>query len=163
MACSAVAVHSGVGPGAASSTATALQAMQGARAPHLPHPSAAPGLPAMGTQAPQPALPPLLVLQGDRDRVVDSRNAHALSEAWAQASAARPQLAATSQRGQRLPTLRQDWRVGRRVQVRSITVQGLGHAWSGGAARGSYTDPKGPDASALIGAFVSAAFKGGVA
>ncbi|RYF83576.1 MAG: PHB depolymerase family esterase [Comamonadaceae bacterium] len=148
----AVAVHSGVGPGAASSTATALQAMQGRRAPHLPA-----ALPA------GPFLPPLLVVQGDRDRTVDARNAQALCEAWAQASGARPQVALPSQRGQRLPTLRQDWRLGRRVQVRSITVQGLGHAWSGGAVRGSYTEPKGPDASALVGAFVGAAFKAGSA
>ena len=144
----AVAVHSGVGPGAASSTATALQAMQGLRAPQLP------ALPPAG-----PVLPPLLVLQGDRDRTVDARNAQALCAAWARACGARPQAAAApAQRGQRLPTLRQDWRLGRRVQVRSITVQGLCHAWSGGAARGSYTEPKGPDASALVGAFVAAAF-----
>jgi poly(hydroxyalkanoate) depolymerase family esterase len=38
-----------------------------------------------------------------------------------------------------------------------LTVDGLGHAWSGGAAGGSHTDPRGPDATEAIWRFFSRA------
>lgn len=62
--------------------------------------------------------------------------------------------------GQSIQTERQEVSAGRQVTVTATSradganeleywvVDGLGHAWSGGQAGGSYTDPKGPNASA---------------
>jgi poly(hydroxyalkanoate) depolymerase family esterase len=44
----------------------------------------------------------------------------------------------------------QDMTLGPMVLLRSILIDGLGHAWSGGDARHKFFDPAGPDASRLI-------------
>jgi len=52
-----------------------------------------------------------------------------------------------------------EWRIDNRVVARHVLVDGLGHAWSGGDDRHPYNDPRAPDATALLGAFVQHAMQ----
>lgn len=147
----AVAMHSGVAPGAAESAASAMAAMRGGRAGQLPRalaPAAAPAL----------ALPPLLIVQGDADSVVAAQNGRATAQLWSEALGARPGAVRSVQRGGRYATRVTEYHLGGRTVVALREVQGLAHAWSGGAPRRAYSDPAGPDASALIWAFVQRQF-----
>ncbi|NML17836.1 extracellular catalytic domain type 1 short-chain-length polyhydroxyalkanoate depolymerase [Azohydromonas caseinilytica] len=146
----AVAMHSGVPPGLARSSATALRAMLG----HGAIATVPLGLPLQ----PGVPLPPLLVLHGSADRVVSTRNAAAAAELWAQAAGARCGAWRTVQRGQRHAMQVTDYKCGRRTVATLCEVQGLGHAWSGGDARQRFGDPHGPDASRLVWRFVRAQF-----
>ncbi len=87
----AVVMHSGVAPGAAKSSATALGAMRGQHTP--PMPSTAVGK-AMGAAAVFATLPPMLVLHGDADAVVAPSNAVNSAAVWATAVGAKPGLCA---------------------------------------------------------------------
>ena len=103
-------------------------------------------------------LPPLLVLHGDADNVVSVRNATATAALWAEALGARAGAARTLQRGQRHAMRATDFKARGRTVVALREVAGLAHAWSGGAAGVPYSDAAGPDASALIWAFVARQF-----
>ena len=156
----AVAMHSGAAPGSAESAATAMAAMRGRRPAQLPERSDlrsedVPNMPGHSTGA---ALPPLLVLHGDADNVVSIANAAATVALWAQALDARPGATRTVQRGQRYAARVTEFKTAGRAVVVLREVVGLAHAWSGGAAQCSYSDPAGPDASALIWAFVARQF-----
>ena len=155
----AVAMHSGVAPGTAESAATALAAMHGRREAHLPDlpASTAAASPVLPVGAPA-ALPPLLVVHGDADGVVSVRNAAATAQLWAGALGARAGAVRTLQRGQRYPMRVTEFKARGRTVVALREVVGLAHAWSGGAAQRPYSDPAGPDASALIWAFVARQF-----
>lgn len=152
----AVAMHSGVAPGTAESAATALAAMHGRRAAHLPEP--------LGVSLNQGAtpsvlpLPPLLVLHGDADGVVSVRNAAATALLWADALGARAGALRTLQRGQRHAMRVTEFKTRGRTVVALREVAGLAHAWSGGVAQLPFSDPAGPDASALVWAFVARQF-----
>jgi poly(hydroxyalkanoate) depolymerase family esterase len=142
----AVAMHSGIPPGSADSSLSALRAMFGrAAAPDVPGATAA-------------HWPPLLVLHGTADGVVSPNNGVAAAALWAEALGARAAAERRVQRGRRRALQITDYRVGRRVVVSLCLVTGMGHAWSGGAKSLPFSDPTGPDAAALIWAFVQRQF-----
>ncbi len=157
----AVVMHSGIGPGVAQSSATALSAMRGRRA-------GGPFLPVAGDGQ----LPALLVIQGTADPVVARSNGAGAAQRWAAHAGAAVNTAAeaavkaspprTVQRGKRRSATVTDFRVGTRSGGRIVAtlceVNGLGHAWSGGAPGLPYSDPTGPDASRLVWAFAARQF-----
>jgi poly(hydroxyalkanoate) depolymerase family esterase len=152
----AVVMHSGVAPGAAKSSATALGAMRGEHVP--PMPATAVGK-AMGAAAVFTTLPPMLVLHGDADTVVAPSNAVNSAAVWATAVGARPGLPRTVQRGKRHAMRVTDFRRKGRTLVSLCEIAGLGHAWSGGTPSLLFSDPAGPDATRMTWAFAAAQFK----
>lgn len=129
----AVGVHSGLACGAARDVPSAFAAMR----------NGATGAVADGTRRKVPTI----VFHADKDGTVHPRNG---DQVIAQ-SATPGSLRIEVQRGQ-VPgghafsrTLHLD-AAGRPV-LEQWVVHGGGHAWSGGSAAGSYTDPQGPDAS----------------
>jgi poly(hydroxyalkanoate) depolymerase family esterase len=125
----AVVMHSGVAPGAARSSATALGAMRGQNVP--PMPVTAVGK-AMGAAAVFATLPPMLVLHGDADAVVAPSNAVSSAAVWATAMGARPGMPRDVQRGKRRAMRVTDFKRKGRTVVTLCEIAGRG--WSGGAA-----------------------------
>lgn len=156
----AVAMHSGVAPGAAKSPATALGAMRGQHVP--PMPATAVGK-ALGAAAMFASLPPLLVLHGDADRVVAPSNAQSTASVWALATGAQPRATRLMQRGKRHPMRVTDYLRGGRVLVRLCEIERLSHAWSGGSPSVRFSDAAGPDASKLVWAFAQREFRAAAA
>jgi len=138
----AIGVHSGLAPGAADDLSSAFSAMQGggSAAPRRDVPTGEP-----------PQTVPAILFHGDRDKTVHPRNAdHLLAHYWAAASTPAPRV--TTSRGQEpggyAYTRATYHDADGRAVVERWTIHGLGHAWSGGSLPGSYTDPRGPGASA---------------
>ena len=144
---SGVVMHSGVPPGTAHSTLTALGAMRGRRRTDP-----------LGV-LPGAGWPPLLVIHGSLDGVVSSRNGEAAAQAWADAAGATAGAPRRVQRGKRHALLVTDYKRRGRVVATLALVQGMGHAWSGGAAGQPFSDANGPDASRMVWAFAQKQFK----
>lgn len=136
-----VGVHSGLPYGSAHDIPSALGAMKGGRGGARP-----------ATRAVRPV--PLIVFHGDRDHTVRHSNAVEIVEQSVKAHLARGGAPLTSSTevgvsggGRKYSrTVHAQGAGGSRIE--SWTLHGAGHAWSGGDARGSYTDAGGPDASA---------------
>jgi poly(hydroxyalkanoate) depolymerase family esterase len=131
----AIGVHSGLACGAARDMASAFAAMQ--RGP----------LAGASRSGGRRRVVPAIVFHGDRDTTVNPRNGDAVV-----AQAARAAVVATHAEEGRVPGGHAYRRIlhmdanGETV-VEQWVIRGAGHAWSGGSPAGSYTDPRGPDAT----------------
>ncbi len=148
----AVVMHSGVPPGTAHSTMSALGAMRGQR---ITKPLATP------MAAPLALWPPMLVIHGQADAVVAPRNGRACAQVWADALGAEPETARSVQRGKRYVMSLTDFKRHGRIVVSLAEVDQLAHAWSGGAPKHPFSDPKGPDASRMVWTFAARQFRAG--
>jgi poly(hydroxyalkanoate) depolymerase family esterase len=137
---SAIGVHSGLPHGAAHDVISAFAAMRGDAA--------------SGPARSRPVR--TIVFHGSADPTVHPSNADRIIEAAAAGSRVVVSHEIGRSRGGRTwsrtiastpdgTALTEDWR-----------IEGAGHAWSGGVAEGSYTDPTGPDASEEMARFFMA-------
>ncbi|MES2932063.1 MAG: PHB depolymerase family esterase [Pseudomonadota bacterium] len=149
----AVGVHSGLPYASAHDLPSALAAMQG---------NAEPGARATSKLN----TIPIIVFHGDRDTTVHPRNgeqvlAQSLPRVKSGAGDAKAQI--VIQRG----SVPQGHAYTRKTHhdndgqavAEHWLIHGAGHAWSGGSARGSYTDGKGPDATLEMMRFFSTQVK----
>ncbi len=137
----AIGVHSGLAYGAAHDMPSALAAMrEGGSSSH------ASGHRHQGSNGRAP-LVPTIVFHGDRDTTVNPVNAD-------QVIAGSPgigRLRKTLSQGESAGGIRYTHSVyaeeSGRAPLEQWLLHGAGHAWSGGSSDGSYTEPRGPDAS----------------
>ena len=145
----AVGSHSGLPYGAAHDVASAFAAMHGGA--QTPTGKSARGIASAGRAPKASRGVATIVIHGDRDATVALKNGAAIAdqavsnlehergpltrEVQERTAHGRRCTRTTYLAGDGLPVVEQ-W-----------TVHGGGHAWSGGSAAGSFTEPQGPDAS----------------
>jgi len=98
------------------------------------------------------------VIQGTADAVVAPGNAAAAARLWAEAAGAMPAPSREVRRGKRRSMTVTDFKLRGRLAATLCEIQGLGHAWSGGAAGQPFSDASGPDASRMIWSFAQRQF-----
>lgn len=136
----ALGVHSGIAYGAAHDLPSGSKAMQKGPSQHR--------------RQLRRAIP-LIMFHGDHDTTVAKVNADHIRDQWLQAfeNGGRPAGGPTVERGMvggHAYTRFAYHDTGGQVILEEWIIHHAGHAWSGGSSSGSFTDPKGPDASAEI-------------
>lgn len=131
-----VGIHSGLAYGAANDVLSAFSAMRG-QTGFTPHRTARPS-----------ARPRVIVFHGGADTTVHPSNAdHIIASLGHDETVRSEHPASDGLRSYSKLTNAGDGGVG---ALECWIIDGAQHAWSGGDATGSYTDPQGPDASAAM-------------
>jgi poly(hydroxyalkanoate) depolymerase family esterase len=134
----AIGVHSGLACGAASDVPSAFAAMRQGE-------FASP--PTYGS-VPKAALTlPTIVFHGDSDTTVHPRNGDHVVAQFKGTTSARVQMHRGRVPGGHAYTRAIHIDASGRTLLEHWEIHGAGHAWSGGSPAGSYTDPRGPDAT----------------
>jgi poly(hydroxyalkanoate) depolymerase family esterase len=134
----AIGVHSGLACGAARDLPSAFAAMRQ---------GASPAAGKLHRQSGGKGAVPTIVFHGDRDTTVNPVNGDQIIAQW------RPteDLRTAVSRGEAAGGIRYTRTVQADESGRPVlehwVLHGVGHAWSGGSTAGSYTEPRGPDAS----------------
>jgi poly(hydroxyalkanoate) depolymerase family esterase len=123
----AIAIHSGLAAGSAFDVASAFTAMRG-------------GQDQTRTAAGRSSEPRMIIFHGDADQTVHPCNGERI---FAEYNRDNVEVTESGSSGGRSYIRR----TGRSGRVEHWLVSEAGHAWSGGSANGSYTDPTGPNAS----------------
>ena len=135
----AVGVHSGLAYRSATDLSSAMQAMHTGGSAHI-------------NEDTNRTFVPMIVFHGDQDHTVSIRNGEQLFEQAKQRLQAQKSSLSTQQHK---PVSAQHCRSTQLQicddkgvsQLEYWKIHGAGHSWAGGSSAGSYTDPKGPDAS----------------
>lgn len=120
----ALALHSGVPALAAKDVMAGLAVMRSG-----PSNASALGAAAVSAMGEHARAIPVIAIQGADDTIVSPLNLAAIVAQWTVVN-------------------------GGRAPVEAHPLPGVGHAWSGGSAEGTFTAPSGPDATAMIVAFL---------
>jgi poly(hydroxyalkanoate) depolymerase family esterase len=131
----AIGVHSGLACGAATDLPSAFVAMrQGGGSDHRIIPGDGPPV-------------PTIVFHGDRDITVHPNNGDHILEQSMRATSAEKKVHRGQVPGGHAFTRTIHTNASGRGIFEHWNIHGAGHAWSGGNPAGSYTDPRGPDAT----------------